>query len=725
MKSALTSCLLVLLAGCATASTSMKNNQSAAEAAARGPFGARSTLYLQLPPFDLIKESDYRPAYQAGMAEQLKEIDAIKRDPAAPTFENTIVAMERSGQLLARVGATFGNLTSSNTNPEHDAIDAEMSPKLAAHRDAIFLDAALFARLKKLFEDRKGLGLDAESLRLLERYHTLFVRAGAELSPADQGKLRKLNEQLSSLGTQFQQTLLKATNAGAVVVDSAAELDGLSPEQIAAAGQAAKARKLEGKWVIPLQNTTGQPALATLKNRALRERIYQASIERGNGGPNDTTGLIVQLVKLRAERAALLGYQNHAAYVLEDETAGTTAAVNKMLAELAPAAESKARGEAADIQKLINEQAAATQTKPFELAPWDWSFYSEQVRKSRFDFDEAQVRPYFELERVLKDGVFYAAHELYGVSFKERKDLPVYQADVRVFEVFNEDGSTLALFLFDPFARDNKQGGAWMSEFVSQSRLLGQKPVVINNLNISKPPAGQPVLVTFDDVNGLFHEFGHALHGMFSDVKYPQFSGTSVPTDFVEYPSQFNEMWSRNPKVLTNIAKHYQTGEPMPKALLDKVLSAGSFNEGFATAEYLAASIVDQAWHQLKVEQVPEAKDVLAFEAQVLKKAGMDYAPVPPRYRSPYFSHVFPGGYSAGYYAYIWSDVLAKDTEQWMNDHGGLTRANGDVLRAKVLSKGFSVDTGAAFRDFYGKDPDVAPLLKHRGLTVDSTAAAN
>ena len=739
MSLAQASALFVLLAACATAqpisqpagSTALgAATQAAKTGKASGPFDTASPLYLEIPPFDRIEEADYRPAFAAGMAEQLKELDVVAKSTAPATFDNTIVAMERSGLLLNRVATTFSNLTSSNTNPEHDAIDSEMSPRLAAHQDQIFLNEALFGRVKTLYDQRAGLGLEAESLRLLERYHTLFVRAGAPLPAEGKIKLRKLNEKLSSLATLFQQTLLKATNAGAVIVDKAADLDGFSAEQLNAAAQAAKTRKLEGKWVIPLQNTTGQPALAALTNRGLRERIYRASIERGNGGPNDTTALILQLVQLRAERASLLGYPSHAAYTLEDETAGTTGAVNRMLAQLAPAAEAEAHKEAADMQKLIDTQAAANHTNPFQLEAWDWSFYAEQVRKARFDFDEAQVRPYFELEHVLKDGLFYAAHELYGLTFKERKDLPVYQPDVRVFEVFNADGSTLALFLADYFARDNKQGGAWMAEYVSQSRLLGHKPVVVNNVNIPKPAAGQPVLVTFDDVNGMFHEFGHALHGMFSSVNYPLFAGSAVPPDFVEYPSQFNEMWSRNPKVLTNLAKHYQTGEPMPKALLDKVLSAGSFNQGFATSEYLAAAIVDQAWHQLKADQLEVlfrssktagAKEVVAFETAILKKAGMDFAAVPPRYHSPYFAHVFPGGYSAGYYAYIWSDVLAKDTEHWMNTHGGLQRANGDFLRAKVLSRGFSTDPSVLFREFYGRGPEVQPLLDHRGLSLPST----
>jgi peptidyl-dipeptidase Dcp len=685
-------------------------------AAAPGPFDQESALPYQMPPFDKIKEADYRPAFEAGMKQQLDEMAAIDKNPDAPTFDNTIIAMEKSGQLLARVGTVFGNLTASNTNPEHDAIDSEMSPKLAAHQDKIFLDAALSARVTALYDKRESLGLTAESLRLLERYQHQFVHAGARLSDEGKAKLRAFNEQLSTLNTQFQQVMLKGANDGAIIVDDAAALDGLSKEQIDAAAQAAKDRKLEGKWVIPLKNTTGQDALAQLKDRKLRERIYRASIARGNGGPDDTTRLVEQIVKLRADRAALLGYPNHAAYALEDETAGTPAAVNKMLAQLAPAAEREAHVEAAEMQKIIDAQAKANGTKPFQLAAWDWAFYSEQVRKAKFDFDESQVKPYFEMEHVLQDGIFYAAHELYGLTFEERKDLPVYEKSVRVFEVFDEGHKPLALFLVDYFARDNKQGGAWMNEYVSQSKLLGHKPVVVNNLNVAKPPEGQPVLMTFDDVNGMFHEFGHALHGMFSNVTYPYFAGISVPPDFGEYPSQFNEMWSRDGRVLARIARHYKTGEPMPKALLDKVLAASKFNEGFATAEYLAASIVDQAWHQLASAQVPKASEVAAFEARVLKKAGMDFAAVPPRYHTTYFAHIFQGGYSAGYYAYIWSDVLAKDTEHWMKTHGGLQRANGDFLRAKVLSRGFSKDPSELFREFYGGDPEVGPLLEQRGL---------
>ncbi len=685
--------------------------------AASSPFAQVSTLPFNLPPFDKIKDTDYKPAFEAGMAQQRQEVSAIATNPAAPTFDNTIVALERSGQMLTRVKDVFFNLIGANTSPVLDRTQGEMAPKLAAHEDAIFLDPQLFTRVDQLYQQRATLGLDPESLRLLERYRTDFVRAGAQLSATDKDQLRQLNQQISSLTTQFQQTLLKQNTEGAVVVDRLSDLDGLSPEGIAAAAQAASKRNLDGKWLIALQNTTDQAILVQLKNRQLRERIYTASISRGEGGNADNVGNVAQIVKLRAQRAALLGYANHAAYVLEDETAGTPAAVNKMLAQLAPAAAANSRKEAAAMQQLINRQAKANHTKPFNLQPWDWAFYAEQVRKARYNFDEAQIKPYFELNHVLQDGVFYAAHQLYGISFKERFDLPVYQQDVRVFEVFDKDGSPLALFLFDPFARENKQGGAWMNTYVEQSHLFGTKAVVSNNINIVKPPAGKPVLLTFEEVTTMFHEFGHAMHGMFSNVEYPMFSGTNVPPDFVEYPSQFNEMWAHNPQVLANYAKHYQTGKPMPQALVDKLLAARKFNAGFDTSEYLAAAILDQAWHQIPAGKTPAAKDVMAFEARALQSAtsGEGYI-VPPRYHTAYFQHVFASGYSAGYYAYIWSDVLAKDTEHWMNTHGGLKRANGDLLRAKVLSHGYSADPSGLFKDFYGRGPDVGPLLEARGL---------
>jgi len=683
---------------------------------ADNPFARPSTLPYKLPPLDRVKDADFRPAFDAGMAEQRKEIAAIDRDPVPPNFENTVVALEKSGQLLDRVASVFFNLNASNTDPEILKIASETAPKLAAHQDAILLDPVLFARVDAVYQQRSALELDSESRQLLQRCYARFVRAGAKLADADKTRLRQLNEEIASLTNHFQQNVLKTTKDGAVVVDNVSDLDGLSREQIGAAAEAAKARGLSGKWVITLQNTTIQPVLAQLRNRALREKIYQASIGRAAGGGEDNTAVVAKIVKLRAEKAALLGYPDYAAYGLADETAGTPAAVNQMLARLVPPAIANAKKEAADNQKLIDEQANAANGKPFPLQPWDWAFYAEQVRKARFGFDESQVKPYFELNRVLQDGLFYAAHELYGLNFKERHDLPVYQPDVRVFEVFNADGSPLGLFLADYFARDNKQGGAWMNNFVDQSRLLNSKPVVINNLNIAKPPQGQPALLTFDEVTAMFHEFGHALHGLLSDVNYPSLSGTSVPRDFVEFPSQFNEMWAREPAVFTHYAKHYQTGAPMPRAMLDRVLAAQKFGEGYATTEYVAAALLDQAWHQMTSAQGPSADKVMAFETAALKKDGVEYAPVPPRYHTPYFAHAFAGGYAAGYYAYIWSEVLARDVEQWFHTHGGLQRANGDFFRAKVLSRGRSVNPQILFEQFYGGPPDIGPLLEHRGL---------
>jgi peptidyl-dipeptidase Dcp len=685
------------------------------------PLFAVSNLPYRAPPLDKINNAHFKPALDAGMAEQRREIDAIANNTAAPSFDNTIVAMERSGDLLQRTSRVFGSLTASNTNPELEALQTEMAPKFAAHSDWIYLHDKLFARILDLYERRTTLQLDAESLRLLERYHINFVRAGANLSAADKTKLKQYNEQLSTLSTQFRQTVLKGVNAAAVVVDTVAELDGLTAEQIATAAEASKSRKLDDKWVIALINTTGQPPLSQLKNRALRERVYKASVSRGVGGEFDTTQLLAAMVKLRAERAALLGYAHHAQYILEDETALTATAVNGMLAQLAPPAVANAKREAAAMQTIIDAQAKANGTANFKLQPWDWDFYAEQVRKEQYAYDVSEVRPYFEMNNVLVNGVLFAAQELYGLSFKERQDVPTYHPDMRVFEVFNADGSQLGLFYVDWYARDNKRGGAWMSSYVDQSRLDGTHAVVLNNLNIPKPPAGQPTLLTFDEVNTAFHEFGHALHGLFSAVHYPQFSGTNVPRDFVEYPSQYNEMWATEPRVLANYAKHYQTGVAMPKTLMDKVLAARKFNQGFATTEYLAAAIVDQAWHQLPAGRTPSASEVEAFEAAALKQAGIDFYAVPPRYRSTYFSHVFASatGYSAGYYAYIWSDVLARNTEHWFNSNGGLQRRNGDLLRAKVLSRGFSVDALTMFKDFYGRDPDIAPLLESRGLVLN------
>jgi peptidyl-dipeptidase Dcp len=695
-----------------------------ADSLSDNPFSQPSTLSFQLPPFDRIKDSDYLPAFEAGMRQQRAEVQKIVHSAAPADFQNTIVALERSGQMLARVSSVFFNLNASNTNPRLQEIDSQIAPRLQAHEDEIFLDPVLFARVDAVYGQRASLKLDGESLQLLERYHTEFVRAGARLSDTEKGRLRDINGQLSSLTTQFKQNVLKATRDGAVVADSAAELEGLSAEQIGAAATAAAARELTGKWLIALQNTTNQPPLAQLKNRALRERIYEASMGRGlgtaaNGGPDagpDNTAVIAKIVQLRAERAALLGYPDHATYQLEDESAANPAAVHQILSQLVPVALARAKQDAADMQKLIDAQAAASHTESFTLQPWDWAFYAEKLRKARFDFDQAQVKPYLELEHVLRDGVFYAAHELYGLDFKERKDLPLYHPDVRVFEVFDADGASLALFLGDYFARDNKQGGAWMNSFVRQSKLFGLKPVVANNTNIPKPQPGQPALLTFEEVITLFHEFGHAIHGMLSNVHYPMLSGTALPRDFVEYPSQYNEMWAREPVVLAHYARHYQTGAPMPPELLDKVLAAQKFDQGYATTEYLAAALLDQSWHRISASEAPAAAGVAAFEAAALRACGIDYAQVPPRYHSAYFSHIFAGGYSAGYYAYLWSEVLARDTGQWMLARGGLNRANGERLRDKVLSRGRSADPQSLFRDFYGGPPDIQPLLEYRGL---------
>ena len=682
------------------------------------PLLTESTLPYQFPPFDQIRNEHFQPAIEKGMAEQLRDIEKIASSSEAPTFENTIVAMERSGRLLVRAERTFGNLNSANTNPEMQRIDKELSPKLSAHRDAIRLNGPLFARVQKIYDEREKLGLDPESKFLVERYYKDFVRAGAKLSEADKGKLKAMNSELATLQTQFEQNVLKEKNASSVVVEKREELDGLSDNAIAAAAAAAKDEGKEGKFVLRLQNTTGQPPLDSLKNRALRERIMKASLSRNSkGGEFDNREVVARIARLRAERAKLLGYASHADYQLEDQTAGSVATVNKMLAGIAPAAVANARKEIADMQAVIDAQKGG-----FKLAAWDWDFYSEQVRKERYAFDESQLRPYFELNHVLIDGVFFAATKEYGITFKERKDLPVYLPDIRVFEVFNEDGSPLALFIVDYYARPSKRGGAWANAYVAQSALFGTKPVIANHLNIPKPPEGEPTLLTWDEVKTAFHEFGHALHGMFSAVKYPRFAGSSVPRDFVEYPSQVNEMWRTWPEVLKNYAKHYQTGEPMPVELLDKVHAAEKFNEGFRTTEYLAATLLDQAWHQLKPEQVP--KETLKFEEEALKKAGVDLAVVPPRYRSTYFSHSFAGGYSAGYYSYIWSEVLDADTVDWFNSHGGLTRENGDRFRAMLLSRGGTDEAMNLFRNLTGRDPSISHLLKRRGLDVAPPAEA-
>src|SRR5437867_5807705 len=674
------------------------------------PFLVESALPYHLPPFDKIKDEHFVPATEVGMQEQLKEVDVIAANAEKATFDNTVVALEQTGRLLDRVQRTFSNLKAADTNPARQKIDTELATKLSAHRDAILLNSKLFARIQELYSNREKLGLDPESSYLLERYYKDFVRAGAKLSDSDKEKLKKINAELATLQTQFDQNVLKEKNAASIVVDHREDLAGLSDNQIAAASAAAKDEHKEGKFALRLQNTTGQPALGSLQNRPLRQRIMEASLSRNSkGGEFDTRGIVIRTAQLRAERAKLLGYENHAAYQLEDQTAKTVPTVNKLLADLAVPAVANARREAADMQKIVEQEKGG-----FQIASWDWDFYCEKVRKARYQFDESEVRPYYELNHVLVDGVFFAAGKLYGLTFKERHDLPVYQPDVRVWEVYDADGQPLALFLGDYYARPSKRGGAWMNAYVQQSGLFGTIPVVANHLNIPKPPPGEPTLLTHDEVRTAFHEFGHALHGMFSKVKYPRFSGTSVPRDFVEYPSQVNEMWATWPEVLKNYAKHYKTGEPIPQALLDKVTAAEKFNQGYKTTEYLSASLLDQAWHQLNPSDVP--KDAVAFETEALHKAGVDFPLVPPRYRSFYLSHAFAGGYSAGYYSYIWSEVLDADTVEWMKEHGGLTRENGDRFRAMLLSRGGSADALGLFKNFVGRDPYVEPLLKRRGL---------
>ncbi|MFL2433265.1 MAG: M3 family metallopeptidase [Vicinamibacterales bacterium] len=676
------------------------------------PFYTESTQPYQLPPFDRIEESHFLPAFERGMAEQLEEVAMIvgQSDPA--TFDNTLVALERSGVLLNRVAATFFNLSSADTNEALDQIQAEVAPRLAAHTDQILLNGRLFERVRSLYEARDTLGLDAESLRLVERHYVDFVRAGALLSEAEQERMQEINGEMAALQTSFTQNVLDGVNAAAIVVDDREQLSGLSEGEVAAAAAAANSRGLDGKYVIALLNTSGQPALSSLDDRALRERIMRASLARGSeDGDYDNRQVITRLAELRAERAVLLGYPNHAAYILDEQTAQTVTAVNDRLASLVPRAVANADREANDLQAM-----ASTSASDVELASWDWSYYTEMVRADRYDFDAAELRPYFEIDAVIENGVFYAANQLYGITFESRPDLLGYHPDVRVWEVFDQDGTPLGLFLGDFYARPSKRGGAWMSAYVTQSRLLGTTPVIANHLNITKPVDGEPTLLTFGEVETLFHEFGHALHGFFSDVEYPYFAGTAVPRDFVEYPSQVNEMWATWPEVLTNYAVHYETGEAMPQELLDKVLETAAFNQGFATTEYLAASLLDQAWHQLTVDQVPAPQDVTTFEARALQDAGVGVAVIPPRYRSTYFSHIWGSGYSAGYYSYIWAEVLDADSVEWFKENGGLRRENGDHFRGTLLSKGGSVDAMELFRTFRGAEPNIEPLLVRRGL---------
>lgn len=674
------------------------------------PFFVVSKLPYQAPPFDKIRNSDFLPAFKEGMKQQLTEINKIAENKESPNFENTLVAMERSGQLLARVSRVFNTLSGANTNPELQTIQEEIAPALAAHQDAIYLNPALFRRIESVYRQRNTLKADAESYRLIEYYYQQFVLAGAKLSLAEKTRLKKLNEEEAGLSAKFTNRLLAAAKAGGLVVNNREDLSGLSPEALAAAEEAAKTSGSAGKWLISLQNTTQQPLLQSMLVRSTRQKLFEASWNRAErSDSNDTRDLILRIAKIRAEKAQLMGFKSYAEWKLQDQMARTPEAVAQFLSKLISPATVKAKHEADDIQAVIDQQGGG-----FKLQPWDWDHYAEMVRKAKYDLDENQIKPYFELNRVLRDGVFYAASQLYGLTFKERKDIPVYQEDVKVFEVFDQDGSPMALFYCDYFKRDNKSGGAWMDNMVGQSKLLGTKPVIFNVCNFTKPAPGQPALISFDDVTTMFHEFGHALHGLFASQKYPSLSGTNVARDFVEFPSQFNEHWALDPQVFRHYAAHYKTGEAMPQDLVDKIKKAAGFNQGYALTELLSAASLDMAWHTLPASA--SLSDVDSFESTALHKAGVDLSQVPPRYRSSYFLHIWANGYAAGYYAYLWTEMLDDDAFSWFQENGGLTRKNGQRFRDMILSKGNTEDYGKMFSDFRGHQPSIEPMLENRGL---------
>ncbi|WP_183557411.1 peptidyl-dipeptidase Dcp [Mucilaginibacter sp. SP1R1] len=687
-----------------------KDNKSTTAPSADNPFLTASSLPYQAPAFDKIKDADFKPALKEGMKQWLEEIDKIADNPEAPTFENTLVAMEKSGQMYSRANNVFGLLTGANTNPELQKVQEEIAPEQAATQDAIYLNSKLFKRVEAVYNSRAGLKLDAESARLAEYYYQQFVLAGAKLSDADKANLKKLNGEEATLTAKFTNQVLGANKAGGVVVDSKAQLGGLVDGEIDGLAQNAKANKLEGKWLISLQNTTQQPLLQSLTDRALREKLFNASwIRAEKSDSNDTRKSILRIAQIRAEKAKLMGFANYAVWKLQDQMAKTPDAVNQFLAKLSSAATAKARAEAADIQTLIDQQKGG-----FKLQPWDWNFYAEQVRKQRYNLDNNEVKPYFELNNVLVNGVFYAATQLYGITFKERHDLPVYQSDVRTFEVFDKDGSSIGLFYCDYFKRDNKQGGAWMNNMVGQSRLLSTKPVIYNVCNFNKPAAGQPALISYSDVTTMFHEFGHALHGLFASQQYPSLSSPNTARDFVEFPSQFNENWALYPDVFKHYAVHYQTKALMPQALVDKIKKAATFNQGYALTEALAAAELDLQWHTLGANA--GVQDVDKFELAALQKTNFYLPQVPPRYRTSYFLHIWSNGYAAGYYAYAWTEMLDHDAFAWFQKNGGLTRANGQRFRDMILSRGNTIEYGKMYRDFSGHNPDITPMLKSRGL---------
>ena len=688
---------------------------SAQQLPASNPFAAPSTLPYQAPPFDRIKDADYQPALEAGMAQQRVEVSRIANTPAAPTFANTIEPLERSGRLLERASNAFYGITGANTNDTLQKVETDLAPKFAAHRDAINLDPKLFARVKTLYDARQSLKLTPEQLQVLTITYEGMVKAGAQLAPADKITLSQYNSQLSSLETAFQQKLLAAAKAGALVVDDKAKLAGLSDAEIAAAADAAAARGLKGKWVLSLQNTTQQPSLASLTDRVTREALFNASWSRAErGDANDTRETVATIAQLRAKKAKLLGFATWADYVLTDQMAKTPKTALAFMQQLGAPIAAEQKREAAELQAQIKADGGN-----FALKPWDWEFYSERLRKAKYDLNQDELKPYFEINKVLEDGVFYAATQLYGITFKRRTDLPVYNPDVMTYEVFEQDGRPLGLMYFDYWKRDNKNGGAWMSNYVNQSKLLGTKPIIYNVGNFQKPAAGQPALITFDDVTTMFHEFGHALHGLFADQTYPSVSGTNVARDFVEFPSQFNEHWALDPKVLPHYAVNYKTGAVIPQPLIDKIKRASTFNTGYSFGEALAAAEMDMTWHSIGAD-LPR-QDVDAFEAKALTATGLDTTDVPPRYRSSYFLHIWGNGYSAGYYAYSWTKMLDNNAYDWFERNGGMTRANGQRFRDMILSKGHTEEYAPMFRAFYGKDPEVGPLLKDLGLNADGT----
>jgi peptidyl-dipeptidase Dcp len=711
-----TAALAVATSAVAAPAPRKSTASAAATLPASNPFAKPSTLPLETPDFSRIKDSDYLPALLAGMAQQKREVVAIANNPAPPTFNNTLVALERSGLLLERANLAFNAVNGANTNDTLQATDTKTAPLFAAHNDFIFLNPKLFARVKTLHDSQASLGLNAEQAKLLQVYYDQFVHAGAELSPAKQTELKAYNKRLSTLTSAFGQKLLAAAKAGALHVDDASALAGLSPEQVTAAQEAAKGRKLSG-YVIPLQNTTQQPALESLTSHATRQQLFEASLNRAeHGDANDTRAIVREIAQLRAKKAALFGYSNWADYTLFDQMAKNRATAIGFLDRLAPAVAAKEQREAADIRALAQSQGAT-----FTPTAADWNFYAEQIRKQRYALDSDQLKQYFEFNKVLEDGVFYAANQLYGLTFKERKDIPTWSPDMRVFDVIDTDGKQLAIFMIDPWKRDNKSGGAWMSNLVNQSYLRGTKPVIFNVENFTKPAPGQPMLISWDDVTTMFHEFGHALHGMFAAQTYPTLQGTNVARDFVEFPSQFNENWALDPKVLPHYAVHYQTGQTIPQELIQKVLAARTFNQGYEVGEVLEAAHLDLDWHSLPA--TAPLQDVDKFEADALAKSGYDTADVPPRYRSSYFLHIWSNGYSAGYYAYPWTRMLGQDAFAWFQSHGGLTRANGQRFRNMVLSRGNTLDLAEMYRGFTGHDPSIQPYLDYYGLTGGDAGA--